>query len=226
MPKAALLAPVNLFVRQPEPMRAPVFEFALEVDRQIEALTREQFHLRTGRAKRLLEELFPLSRFALRLKYPGAQLEVEAFEDDGPLDGVLRWTGNSTSELPVEVTYVHSYEEALRRELFWKAGSTPGAGPIYRDKATGEIVAVNALVPTGEEITRLAASIVDLFKKKCSKQYSRGTLLLIAFDDPTFFGFDLWRPLFAAIEERGGLIGGFGEVYILNCGSNEQQMAV
>ena len=51
-------------------MRAPVFEFALEVDRQIASLSREELRMRTGRAKRLLEELFPLSRFALRMKLP------------------------------------------------------------------------------------------------------------------------------------------------------------
>lgn len=72
-------------------MRNSVFDFAVEVDRQISTLTREQFYLRTGRAKRLLEELYPLSRFALRLKYLGNDPEVEAFENDGPLDGVIHW---------------------------------------------------------------------------------------------------------------------------------------
>lgn len=78
-------------------MRNSVFDFAVEVDRQISTLTREQFYLRTGRAKWLLEELYPLSRFALRLKYPGNDPEVEAFEDDGPLDGVVHWGGVSGS---------------------------------------------------------------------------------------------------------------------------------
>ncbi len=83
-----------------ETMRGTVFEFALEVDQQIASLTREQYYLRTGRAKILLEELYPLSRFALRLQYPGIQLEVEAFEDDGPIDGVLRWKRIPESETP------------------------------------------------------------------------------------------------------------------------------
>ena len=33
-------------------MRHSVFDFAVEVDRQISTLTREEFYLRTGRAKR------------------------------------------------------------------------------------------------------------------------------------------------------------------------------
>ena len=126
-------------------MRGSVFEFAVEVDRQIGVLTRERFHLRTGRAKRLLEELCPLSRFALRLKYPGNDPEVEAFKDDGPLDGAIDWGDKQASQLNVEVMYVHSYQEALRSELMWTTGSTPGAGIIYRDKETGKIVQLDRL---------------------------------------------------------------------------------
>ena len=186
-------------------MRKSVFDFAVEVDHQISALTREQFYLRTGRAKRLLEELYPLSRFALRLKYPGNDPEVEAFEDDGPLDGLVHWGGVHASQLNVEVTYVHSYQKALRDELLFSTGSTPGAGPIYRDKKTGNIVATSAVVPTVEEIARLAAAIVELFWKKRAKPYPRGTALLIAFDDPTFWGSNLWGQLIAAINAHPSL---------------------
>jgi hypothetical protein len=204
-------------------MRNSVFDFAVEVDRQISALTREQFYLRTGRAKRLLEELYPLSRFALRLKYPGNDPEVEAFEDDGPLDGVIHWGGVPASQLNVEVTYVHSYQMALRDELLFSTGSTPGAGPIYRDKRTGNIVATSAILPTAEEIAQLAAAIVERFSKKRAKRYPRGTALLIAFDDPTFWGSHLWGRLIAVINAHGGLEDGFEEVHIFNCGSNELQ---
>ena len=205
-------------------MRESVFAFALEVDRQIEALTREQFHLRTGRAKRLLEELYPLSRFALQLTYPGNHPEVEAFEDDGPLDGAIYRGGDPASRLDVEVTYVHSYQAALRRELMWTTGSAPCAGAICRDRQTGKIVATGAIVPTTEEVAQLAAAIVERFKKKCAKTYTMGTVLLIAFDDPTFWGFDLWGQLCAAINAHGVLEGRFGDLYIFNCGSNELQV--
>jgi hypothetical protein len=207
-------------------MRALAFDFAREVDRQIEGLTREDFYHRTGPAKRLLEELYPLSRLALTLKYPGAELEVEAFEDYGSLDGVLRWTGNRSFELRIEVTYVHSYEEALRRELLLTTGSTPGAGQIYRDRASRKIIATGAIESNEEEADRLGATIVELFRKKCVKKYPRGTMLLIAFDDPTFFGFDCWHQLLSSIKRHGGLVGAFGEVHLFNCGSNELQRDV
>jgi hypothetical protein len=157
------------------------------------------------------------------LKYPGNNPEIEAFEDDGPLDGSIHWGGERGSKLNIEVTYVHSYQEALRSELLFNTGSTPGAGSIYRDRKTGNIVATSAVVPTAEEVAQLAAAIVERFEKKRTKHYPIGTALLIAFDNPTFFGFDSWWQLAADINARGSLEGGFGEVHLFNCGSNELQ---
>jgi hypothetical protein len=207
-----------------ENMRLPAFEFAQAVDKEIKALPREAYYLRTGRSKRLQEELYPLSRFALHLVYPGVSVEVEAFEDDGPCDGLICFGGSDRRELRIEVTYVHSYEAALRRELLWKTGSTPGAGPIHRDRTSNQIIARIALIPTAEEIGKLASDIITLHAKKCAKGYERGTILIIAFDDPTFFGRTLWRQLLTAIEKLGELSGGgFSEVHLFNCGSNELQ---
>lgn len=203
-------------------MRASVFEFALLVDQQIEALSREEYVLRTGRAKHLLEELYPLSRFALSLKFPGSNVEVEAFENNNPVDGIVRFIGPHPSELLIEVTYVHSYEDALRRELMWKTGSAPGAGRIFRKKANGEVIACSDIETHIEEVNRLAASIVGLHAKKCAKQYPRGTMLLIAFEDPTFFGQEIWRELLAKVRKHSDLTGGcFSDVHIINCGTNE-----
>ena len=203
-------------------MRAPVFDFAMSIDSQIEALSRQEYVLRTGRAKRLLEELYPLSRFALALKFPGSKLEVEALEHNGPVDGVIHFLGKYSHELRVEVTYVDSYEEALRRELMWRTGSTPGAGRIYRDKASGEIVAFSELKPYQVGIDELASSIAKLHHKKAQKRYPKGTNLLIAFEDPTFFGQDQWRALFMALRARTDLSGGsFSDTHIVNCGTNE-----
>lgn len=203
-------------------MKGSALEFALAVDQQIAALPREAFYRRTGRSKRLQEELYPLSRFALHLMHPGVTVQVEAFENDGPIDGVIRFSDSDTRELRIEVTYIHSYEAALRRELLWTTGSTPVAGSIHRDKSSGKIVAISSAVPTDEEIDQLAADIVELYSKKRSKNYARGTILLITFEDPTFFGQSLWRQLLAAVDQRGGLSdGSFAEVHVFNCGTND-----
>jgi len=205
-------------------MRLPAFEFAKAVDDAIVALSKRDYNLRIGRAKRLLEELNPLSRFALHLVHPGSRIEVEAPEDDGPYDGFIHRGPKLESTLSVQVTYVHSYEEALRRELLWEMGSAPGRGPIHRDKATGKIVATSQLVPLEKEIDQLASDMVALHEKKCKKGYKPGTILIVAFDDPTFWGRDLWGKLIAAVNSKSDLTGGgFSEVHFFNCGSNELQ---
>lgn len=207
-------------------LRAPVFDFAAEVDRQMAQLTREQIDLRQGRAKLLIEELYPLSRFALHCKYPGTEVEVEAFEDTSPLDGIIRFSGNRQSEFHVEVTYVHAYEDALRRELLWTTGSAPAVGPIFRDKATRKIIAIQGRETAEEEADRFAAAIIEAFNKKRAKNYKRGTMLLIVIDEPTFFSHRSWTPLMAAIERHGGLSGAFGEVSLFNCATNELQIDI
>lgn len=205
-------------------MRLPAFEFAQAVDDAIVALSREDYYLRKGRAKRLLEELYPLSRFALHLVHPGSRIEVEAPEDSGPYDGLIHRGPAPGSTLSVQVTYVHSYEEALRRELLFKTGSVPVTGPIHRDKTTGQIVARSEPVPIDEEVDRLASAIVALHEQKSKKSYKRGTILLVAFDDPTFWGRNLWGSLIAAVNGKSDLTGGgFSEVHFFNCGSNELQ---
>jgi hypothetical protein len=205
-------------------MRLPAYEFARAIDEAIVAIPREDYHLRKGRAKRLLEELYPLSRFALHLVHPGSRVEVEAPEDDGPYDGFIHRGQNLDSTLSVQVTYVYSYEDALRREFLLTTGRAPGAGPIHRDKATGRIVATNQPIPLEREIDKLASDIVALHEKKCKKGYKRGTILIVAFDDPTFWGRDLWGALIAAVNAKSDLTGGgFSEVHFFNCGSNELQ---
>lgn len=207
-------------------IRLPAFEFAAAVDSAIATLSREDYHLRKGRAKHLLEELYPISRFALHLVHPGSRIEVEAPEDDGPYDALIyRGQGSEIeSTLSVQVTYVHSHEEALRRELLWETGSAPGAGPIHRDKKTGQIVAKSEMIPIELELDKLASDIVALHEKKCRKAYERGTILIVAFDDPTFWGRTLWGALITAVNAKSNLRGGgFSEVHFFNCGSNELQ---
>jgi hypothetical protein len=168
-------------------MKVSALEFASTIDQQITALSREELLLRKGRAKRLQEELYPISRFALTLLHPGVSVEIEAFENDGPIDAIIRFNNSDLRQLRIEATYVYSHEAALRNELLWKTGSTPGGGSIYRNKLSGEIVAINELISTSEEIGQLANGIINLHSKKCTKKYPPYTILLIAFEEPSFF---------------------------------------
>lgn len=74
-------------------MKAPAYEFAEMTDARIEALSDAEYRSHAGPAKRLLEEVLPISRLGLYLKEPGLNVEVEAYENDGPDDGRILISG-------------------------------------------------------------------------------------------------------------------------------------
>src|SRR5258705_4211576 len=122
-------------------MKGTAYSFAQQVDREIEALSLSDYLRRKDRGKRLRDELYPISRLALYLKQPGLEIEVEAFEDDGPVDGHIRESGFREAEFDIEVTSDYSYDESLRDELFAAEGFSWGAGEIYRDRNSRKVVA-------------------------------------------------------------------------------------
>jgi hypothetical protein len=105
------------------PMMTSAYEFALKVDRQIEALSNEDYHRRVGRSKKLREELYPLSRLALHFKRPGLEVEVQGFVDCGRPDGYMRITGFLNREFEVQITYAaYGCKDALRAQLLVSEG--------------------------------------------------------------------------------------------------------
>lgn len=92
------------------PERINCFDFAARVDRDIEGLTATAGRLRKGRAKRLLEELLPISRLALALKTPGLAVDVVAHENSGAVDGHIWISGYRQAEFDIEVTCTHGEE--------------------------------------------------------------------------------------------------------------------
>ena len=207
-------------------MRDNAYSFAQSVASQIEALSRDEFFLRVGRSKRLQEELFPLSRLALHFAFPGLSVEVEAFENNGPVDGHISLRGYKTQDFDVEITYLRSHEDAMRGELLCTNNVTPGAGPIRRDKVTGEVIAEYGLIEHCELIETIASSLIDLHAKKVVKTYPLGTVLLIAFDEVSLYGSSDWRKLYDHLASKGGLaIGKFRAIYLFNCATNELQTA-
>ncbi len=207
-------------------MKATAYLFASEVDRQIEALSDADYLMRRVRGKVLQEELLPISRLGLHLKQPGLEVEVEAFENDGEADGHIRVTGFKELEFNVQVTCAYSYEESMRNKLLVTKGSAPGAGDIYRDKKTKQIVSSMAATDADEHISRISRSVVELYRKKVAKTYTKDTVLIIAFDEIKLYGRNNWGQLFAALDTEGGLSGdGFKAIYLYNNATNELQRA-
>lgn len=207
-------------------MKFDAFMFAREVDRQIEELSSDAYFRRIGRSKKLQEELLPISRLALQLKQPGLEVEVEAFENDGEADGHIRVTGFREQDFNVQVTCDVTYEESMRNELMASKGFAPGAGDIYRDKKSKEIITAMAATDIDEHIGRVSRSVMELFNKKMVKPYSKNTALIISFDAIKLQGSFNWCRLFTFLEQAGGLSGSdFIAVFLFNRASNELQRA-
>ena len=203
-------------------MRLSAYAFALETDRLIEGLTREEFHLRKGNGKVLQEEWYPIARLGLHLKHPGLNVQVEAFGDKGAADGHIVESGYLEREFDVQVTYVHDYEESLRREMMLQVGFAPGAGPIVRNRKKGTIDATLTVVDSDYYVRRAAKEIVQRFEAKKIMPYRTKTILLIAFEELSFSGRGDWANLFHLIDQQAALgSSNFKCVYILNCASNE-----
>ena len=208
-------------------MKGPAFDFARDVDLEIEQLPAEERFTRRGRGKHLREELLPLSRLALHFKLPGLHVEVEAFEDEGKRDGRITLSGFLTDSFEVEVTCTHSREKALREELLHQKGVVPGWGPIWREKGTGRVIAKMTATDESEQIEAVAKEVVNRFLAKAEKNYPKQMVLLIAFDNVSIYGAKAWMQLQSAIGEKGGISAGvFRWVFLLNCANNEMHQII
>jgi hypothetical protein len=208
-------------------VKAEVYQFAATVDRLLNDLNDDQFHRRIGRSKQLREELFPLSRLGLFMKLPGLDVEVEACEDTGRADGYIRITGFRQREFEVQITYAgYEGQDALRAELLASQGFTPGAGDIHRRKKDGKIISTMAAVDHDEHIGRMGTAVLRQFRKKSTKPYAQGTVLLIAFEEIKLYGYLAWKSLVDALVEEGRMSGSqFSEIYLFNGATNEIRKA-
>jgi hypothetical protein len=203
-------------------MKQNAFDFAKEVDRQIEQLSEEEYHLRRGRSKQLQEELLPISRLGIHFKLPGLDVQVEAFENNGPVDGHISIRGFRSEEFDVQVTYIYGYEESLRRELLVSHGISPASGTIFRDRRRKTIIPTMEAMDHEQYIDLLANNVIERFRKKASITYAANTILLIAFDEVKLYGNKVWDKLLTVIETKCDLYGSkFNRVYLLNCAHND-----
>ena len=208
-------------------MKSTAYEFSKAIEARMEALSLEQYHKRPRTAKRLIEELYPMSRLALALKQPGLIVEVEALENSGRADGNIWISGFLEKAFEVQVTFAgYERSDALRSNLLVDQGFAPGAGPIEQDKKTGQIVATMEAEDIYASVNRLGESICKRAKAKAVKPYAPGTVLLVSFEDMRIRGRGWWNLLYSAIDNAGGVKRGvFAQVYLFNGCSNELQQA-
>lgn len=74
-------------------MKASAYAFAADVDQRIAALTSPEYHERPRNAKRLIEEIYPMSRLGLALHGVGLHVQIEAHENSDRADGHIWISG-------------------------------------------------------------------------------------------------------------------------------------
>lgn len=199
------------------------YEFSIDVEKRIEALTGKEYRLRnTPESKRLIEEVLPIAKLALSLKQPGLDVEVNAFEDNGEYDGFISISGFKEEQLPVQVTYCHSYDDALRAEQVESKGVSFGSGPITRNKMTRMVESTAQAEDSDAFIKKIASEVVDNFNKKLRKEYSSKMVLVISFFNFKLNGLWGWTTLLEEIIRIHSFASeSFLMVYLYNQASNE-----
>jgi len=152
-----------------------------------------QIRLRTGPAKELMNEAFPIGLLAstyfggskqvrIRLKV-GSQTYDAMVSDDRP---------QSSSVKHIEVTLAGEGEDDyLRMLVLHESGAVSGLGPITKSgtRRTGLKVDIEGtMVSQTEILSRESDCIARAIERKLGKPYPPNTLLLVAFDDTMAFG--------------------------------------
>lgn len=101
--------------------RLGAFAFAQAVEQRIADLDRIDPAERSRLSKRLLEELYPLSRLALHLQRPGRPVQVEGCEDSGRADGQIWLGGRDLRQFEVQVTWAGNGDPHAGRVADWAA---------------------------------------------------------------------------------------------------------
>lgn len=203
-------------------MKNNAYSFAAKVDQEIEGLSDDAYHRRVGRAKKLREELYPISRLGLYFKQPGLAVQVDAFENNDAADGRISISGFWECEFDVQVTCDYGHEESLRDELLSLNGAAPCAGKIFRDRKTKIISASLEAVDCDQYLEKTADAVEALFRKKASLAYAKDTVLIIAFDEVKLRGRYSWSQLFRILDEKKCFNKcNFLNIYLLNCATNQ-----
>ncbi len=147
------------------------------------------FLQRRGRhVKELAEEAIPVSRLALHLLGPSAEVFVRLALGEPDHDAEIEIEGVQPTSFKVEVTSSENHESALRRELIARQGFAVLSGTISR--INGRIETEPEMVRVSEYEDRLEQRLLDLLREKLDGRYDSDTTILINQSE-------LWRPTFS-----------------------------
>jgi len=136
-------------------------------------------------AKKLQEELFPITVFVQRRYDAGVRLKVRWLNGNQQHDAKVLCSGGYVDQelwpryIFLEVTTVAHEKDYLRRELLDTKGGSFGVGNIIRDKKTKEILNEPYVYKGREADENLLAGIRQAITKKATKTYPEDTILVV-----------------------------------------------
>lgn len=148
--------------------------------------------LRKGRAKQLMEEVYPLAIFGFHKFGNTDQILLQPVVGNQSYDAIVTDLRCKTSPRSfVEITQSHEGEsDYLRRLDLQRRGFTFGHSPVIKKgtKRTGLQVSIEPEVVRTRDVARDELErIVGAAERKAAKDYPVDTWLIIVFNDDRFF---------------------------------------
>lgn len=145
--------------------------------------------MRRGECKPLIEEIYPLARWAARFFEDRADCVITPKLGSQNYDAVVSLTNvDAYTSLFVEVTQAHMGESEHHRLIHLQEhGWAPGPLSMMKKRGTEKVgldVQPGRIVTTMEESIRITEQLItQAIQRKTKKRYEPTTVLLVAFED-------------------------------------------
>ena len=197
-----------------------VYDFFDQVKRSTHGVARLRLRPRLGPEKKLVEELIPISRYIQARYREGRRIRVRWFGGSQPYDAILFSSGElvkhrmAPRRALIEVTTTVHPNEHLARKLLQDRGGSFGVKGISQDKKTGVIVSRPHVFTSDENITDLAAQIIERIRNKSAKPYPPETVLVVNCVPNLLIYEDEWNEAIERVKESEAHRD-FREVYVV-----------
>ena len=181
----------------------------------------------TRLAKKLIEELLPISRYVQCRYRTGLYIGVRWLNGAQPFDAELTLSGGYVDlgyfprSLRVEVTQAMHVNDYLSRQMLDREGFVFGMEGIRRlnrpGEKNGEIRSAPIVRDGKDFVLRFAELVLEAISKKALKKYSEDTILIVECQLDTIYMDDEWELLLEIVGRRIPL-NGFREIYIFESG--------
>lgn len=163
---------------------------------------------RKGNYKRILEEIFPITRYILSKYSLAMQMKVEWKNGNQPYDAIIYCRGQRVNDGIInnksylEVTTIQHKNDYLVREELLEKGISNGPIEICRDPKTKEVISEITVQNGYDWIDELIEVLIDGYRKKEAKKYASNTILIIACYPMQPFAQDEWEHFIKNIKSR------------------------